>query len=72
MDMARKKRKQLLRKLLMQIMQGKYNSNKATSNELYPDANSVRQQYLSPLDRDTYNYGYMEIKEMPASDPNNW
>jgi hypothetical protein len=31
-----------------------------------------RPEYKSPIDRNTYNYGYMESDEMEAGTPNVW
>lgn len=49
--MSRAKRKRMLRKLLLKNML---------------NGNSARRVYESPLDRDTYNYGYMTSAEMGA------
>jgi hypothetical protein len=76
MDDDRSKRKKLLRKLLLQIMQGNYNSNKQTSNELFPDSgNAARKEYVSPADRQSNNYGYTTHDDIDLDgqeQPHNW
>jgi hypothetical protein len=34
--------------------------------------NGARRKYVSPKDRDSYNYGYMNINEMGSGTPNSW
>lgn len=59
----------LLRKLLQQILEGKFDNTPVLLDNLYNN-NPPRRQYLSPRDRDTYNYGYMELDEIGAGTPN--
>jgi hypothetical protein len=66
--LARKRRKGRLKKLralLRAIQRGDVDSFKPPESDVFmPDWYSPRKQYLSPLDRSNYNYGYMEIGEL--------
>lgn len=61
-------RRALLEKLIKQIENGEYSNLRSKIQNLAPS----RQEYKSPLDRSSYNYGYMESKEMEAGTPNIW
>jgi hypothetical protein len=52
-ERKRELRKILLNKLVEQILAGKFNSQDVILN------NRRNKEYLSPLERDSYNYGYM-------------
>lgn len=74
------RRKKLL-ELLKKIVHGEIDSSQIPLDELFKTHTSVRdqyqlggprRQYISPTDRSTYNYGYMEIDEMTAGNPNVW
>lgn len=39
---------------------------------LEKNPNSARREYISPKDRDSYNYGYMNINEIGSGTPNSW
>lgn len=61
-------RKALLAKLVEDIKDGKSDNIENKSKEVNPS----RPGYKSPLDRGTYNYGYMESDEFEAGTPNVW
>lgn len=67
----RNRRKKLLLKLLRQVLKGDFDNTPVLLNNLY-DNTTPRKQYLGPRDRDTYNYGYMELDEMGAGSPDVW
>jgi len=67
----RARRKQLLLKLIQQISKGKFDNTPVLLDKLYSNK-PPREQYISPRDRSTYNYGYMELDEMGAGTPNTW
>jgi len=69
---ARALRRALLAKLIKEIESGKFLSERVTPDSTYPLHTSQRREYQNPRDRDTYNYGYMDIKEMEAGTPNVW
>jgi len=59
MEMAERKRelrKIFLKKLIKQITEGKFNSTKPLPNDIYT---AKSREYQSPLERDNYNYGYV-------------
>lgn len=60
--------KQLL-DLLDKIQNGNIDSSEIPKDQLFNNL-PPRMQYISPLDRNTENYGYMEAKEMQAGNPN--
>lgn len=64
-------RKLLLNKLIKDVLEKKFDNTPELLNNLYNN-NSSRKQYLSPLDRSSYNYGYMNINEMGAGTPTIW
>lgn len=64
-------RKLLLKKLIKDVLERKFDNTPELLNNLYNN-NSSRKQYLSPLDRSSYNYGYMNINEMGAGTPTIW
>lgn len=63
MDLEQQKakaRKKLIQKIIDQILAGKYDNAKELPNDLY----SIKsREYFSPLERDTYNYGYTVMPE---------
>lgn len=63
----RKKRKALLRKIILQILSGQANGFQNVCNQT-----GATKQYQSPLDRSSYNYGYMTTSEIGAGSPNVW
>lgn len=66
--MNAKKRKQKLLELLVQIIKGKFPKHEVIDlNKLYVSPGvPARQQYQSPVERTTYNYGYMTSGEIGA------
>ncbi|MFA5757973.1 MAG: hypothetical protein WC942_01150 [Clostridia bacterium] len=56
-------RRQKLFNLISKILSGQIDSEKTTLREVFNKTNP-REQYKSPQDRGTFNYGYMESKEM--------
>ena len=68
-----KLRKKKLDALVKDIESGKVDSKKVPVDELFNVRFSPRQEYVSPKDRSSYDYGgYMEIGEMLAGTPNIW
>jgi len=67
----RQRRKRLLLRLLKDILKGDFDNTPELLDKLYNN-NPPRRQYMSPRERDSYNYGYKEIDEMGASTPNVW
>ncbi len=49
--------------LIKLIQDGQINSARAPFSD---SKGGPRQEYISPKDRDTYNYGYMEVSEMES------
>lgn len=67
----RAKRKALLKKLLKQILGGEFDCTPIPLDTLYQN-DSVRKQYISPRDRSTTNYGFMNVNEIGAGTPITW
>lgn len=67
----RERRKKLLLKLLRQVLNGDFDNTPVLLDKMYTNT-PPREQYSSPRDRDTYNYGYMNINEIGADTPNVW
>lgn len=59
-----------LMKLLKLIGEGEIDSEKIPLDSLYWLHNQPREEYISPRNRDSYNYGYMTQSEDRVSDPN--
>ena len=78
MDLSnRKTRKKILRLLLEQILSGNYSNQNFDPKKLNPLLDQMtidnKKKYVSPLDRSTYNYGFMESFEMDGtSNPYVW
>lgn len=68
MSQERKKRMKLLKKLLEIIEAGKFDSSPPQNL----DNISPRHEYISPFERSSYNYGYMNINEIGAGTPNTY
>ena len=72
------KRKKLLRLILLKQVMDKvlgndFNNIPVAPNDLLDSTyGGSRRQYLSPIDRSTYNYGFMNINEIGAGTPNIW
>ncbi len=66
----RDKRNRRLRLLaiLKAISEGKIDSSKYPIDEIFANEVSPRMQYLSPLERSTYNYGFMDSYEQGIMD----
>jgi hypothetical protein len=66
----RRKRQRRLRLLaiLKLVSEGKIDSAKYPIDELFAHEVSPRMQYLSPLERSDYNYGYMTSLEQGPMD----
>jgi hypothetical protein len=64
----RLKRRKSLLSLLQDISDGTLNTRKEPLSWIF-NQEGPRNQYISPQDRGTYNYGYMEEKEMLAGTP---
>jgi hypothetical protein len=62
------KRRQKLFQILEGILSGKMDSSKTPLARIF-NQNLPRQQYVSPKDRSTFNYGYMDSSEMQAGTP---
>jgi len=68
----KQKRKEILLELLNQIENGEFSSKSVDLQKMFEDANiSPRRSYLSPLERSTYNYGYMDMGEQIEMAPTN-
>jgi hypothetical protein len=65
----RKKRKFLLKALIKAIEEGKLDTTRFPITNL-SKLTGPHKEYISPRDRSTYNYGYMETSEMLAGTPN--
>jgi len=65
-ELSSKRRLKLL-KLLSDIEDNKINSEKKPLADLYFSENPSRENYISPLDRDTYNTGYLDSFEYMQS-----
>lgn len=75
----RKLRLALLNRIIDNIESGKFNNIQESKESVYPSYSSrterfvPRGEYLSPGDRDTYNYGYTNINELTGlHSPNVW
>lgn len=64
----RQLRRQLLAKILKQILSGQFNSYFPPLDELMQMHTSVRQEYQAPVQRDTNNYGYMNTWDIGANE----
>lgn len=64
----RSDRRQKLFHILELILDGKIDSSKTPLGKIF-NQQGPRQSYVSPKDRSTYNYGYMETDEMLAGTP---
>jgi hypothetical protein len=67
----RSERRQRLFHLLELILEGKIDSSKTPLAKIFEPnpLQGTRQRYVSPKDRSTHNYGYMETDEMLAGTP---
>lgn len=77
METSKEKRRRLIRKILLNrliknILEGKMEVIPVPKGVLYNENGGARHQYFAPLDRSSYNYGYMEIDELLAGSPNIW
>ena len=75
--MNKEKRRRLLRKLLLKklirdVVSGKFKNETSQVSPLQNEHGGGRVSYHSPQDRSSYNYGYMEVDEMGAGTPNIW
>lgn len=66
--MDKKTRRRLLAQILKQILAGDFNSATFPFDKFLPMQTSVRQEYQAPPQRDTNNYGYMNVWEMGAGE----
>jgi len=64
----RTERRQRLFHIIEMILDGKIDSSKTPLAKIF-NQNGPRQRYVSPKDRSTHNYGYMEVDEMMAGTP---
>lgn len=64
----RSARRQKLFHILELILDGKIDSSKTPLAAIF-NQDGPRQRYVSPKDRGTHNYGYMEVDEMLAGTP---
>lgn len=64
----RTERRQKLFHIIEMILDGKIDSSKTPLNKIF-NPKVPRQRYVSPKDRSSYNYGYMELDEMMAGTP---
>jgi hypothetical protein len=64
----RSDRRQWLFHILELILDGKIDSSKTPLADIF-NQRGPRQSYVSPKDRATRNYGYMEFNEMLAGTP---
>lgn len=53
-----------LLELLNKISSGEIDAQEVPLDKLYSLYNTNRKEYISPLDRSTYNYGYMTNSEV--------
>lgn len=65
----RRLRRALISKLIHDVLAGEFDNTSALTHNLYNDRGGARRQYYGPNDRSSFNYGYMEMKEMQS--PNN-
>ncbi len=63
-------RRERLMKLLALIELGEFDSEKIPEELLYYTGERPREVYISPRDRDNYNSGYMEIRDLMVDSPN--
>lgn len=64
----RSERRQKLFDIINGILSGKINSSRTPLHKIF-NQKGPRKTYISPKDRATYNYGYMEESEMSAGTP---
>lgn len=64
----RSERRQKLFHILELIFSGKIDSEKVPLSRIFNQM-GPRQRYISPKDRASHNYGYMELDEMLAGTP---
>ncbi len=64
----RSDRRQKLFHILELILDGKIDSSKTPLADIF-NQRGPRQSYVSPKNRSTHNYGYMELDEMLAGTP---
>lgn len=62
--MDRNTRRILLKILCDKIKNGEFNIKAIDPNKIYNLHMPVRQEYMSPYDRSSYNYGYMTSGEI--------
>ncbi len=69
-------RRRKLLELLDKINSGQIDSRQVPIDELYSlwdtEKTQITRKHISPQDRSSYNYGYMEADEMQAGNPNIW
>lgn len=70
--LRRKFRMAALRQLIEDIENLKFDNTPISMNDKYPIWEGSRKEYQSPLDRSSYNYGYMLSSELGAGQPNEW
>lgn len=56
-------------KIIELIEAGEIDSSKIPRQFLFNRSEKPRETYISPRERNTYNYGYMTLDEMMASSP---
>lgn len=61
--LERLKTRQKVMDIIRAVLSGKFYSAKRPMDELF-NQNTPRMEYISPAERGSYNYGYMEGKEM--------
>ena len=64
----RSDRRQKLFHILELILDGKIDSSNTPLAQIF-NQSGPRQKYVSPKDRGSYNYGYMQSDEMSAGTP---
>lgn len=64
----RSERRQKLFHIIELILDGKIDSSKTPLADIF-NQRGPRQSYVSPKDRSSHNYGYMESDEMLAGTP---
>jgi len=76
-----KDRRLQLMRLISKILSGEINSSEVRLDDLFKlytserdmyQMGGPRQMYVSPVDRSSYNYGYMQSGEMAAGTPAVW
>lgn len=56
--------------IIKAILSGKFDSSKTPLEEIFQPPDRITREYISPKDRNTNNYGFMEMHEMLAGNPN--